>query len=83
MNRPSPDEERRRIFRRMEWVFVYGPPALALFIAIFGAAFLAIFVPIPGTNFWGRWAIGVGLLLVVPTVGYLVKNRLERRRGGS
>jgi hypothetical protein len=69
----SSQEERRRLFRRMEWVFVYAPPILAVFIAVFGAAFLAMFVPVPQTNFWGRWAAGVGLILGVPLIAYVVR----------
>lgn len=77
MNRLTPDEERRKIFRRMEWVFVYAPPLLALFVGIFGAAFLAFLVPLPGTNFYGRWAIGVLIVLVLPAVGYFIWSRIR------
>lgn len=50
----------------MEWLFVIAPPLLALFIAGFGAAFLAWLVPVPGTTFWGRWALVVLVLLGLP-----------------
>lgn len=60
------DEERRRLFRQMEWVFVYGPPLLAVFFAVFGAAFLAWLVPLPGTEFWHRWLALVLILLGIP-----------------
>lgn len=66
-------EERRRIFRRMEWVFVVAPPLLALFIAGFGAAFVAWLVPLPGTSFWGRWAILVALVLGVPVAWQVIR----------
>jgi hypothetical protein len=74
---PDPGEERRRIFRRMEYVFVYAPPLLALFFGLSGAAFLAFIAPIPGTSYWGRWAIFVGVLLVLPTLAYLVWHRFR------
>jgi hypothetical protein len=73
----DPHAERRRVFRQIERVFVYGPPIFALFVAVFGSLFLAFFVPIPGTAFWGRWFIFVLVLLVFPTIVYLVKDRLQ------
>jgi membrane associated rhomboid family serine protease len=77
--RRESDEERRRLFRRMEWVFVYAPPLLAAFIAAFGAAFLAFFIPVPGTGFWGRWAAAVGLILGVPLIAYVVREWWRKR----
>jgi hypothetical protein len=77
-NRRDLDEERRRLFRRMEWVFVYAPPLLAAFIGVFGAAFLAWAVYLPGTTFWGRWAIGVLLILVLPGLVYYLLDRKNR-----
>ncbi len=71
------DEERRRLFRRMEWIFVYAPPLLALFIAVFGAAFLAWAVDLDGTSFLGRWALGVLLILGLPGLVYLVQSRRD------
>jgi hypothetical protein len=71
------DEERRRLFRRMEWVFVFGPPLVALFIAAFGATFIAWLVPLPGTSFWGRWAIVVLIILGLPLIWYLIQRRRE------
>jgi len=62
----------------MEWAFVYAPPILALFIGGFGAAFLAFLTPIPGTSFWIRWGLFVFVILVVPTLAYLVWERLRR-----
>jgi hypothetical protein len=73
---PSPDEERRRLFRRMEWVFVWGPPLLALFFAIFGALFIAWLVEIPGTSLWGRWAILMLILLGIP-IGWQIIQRFR------
>jgi membrane-anchored protein YejM (alkaline phosphatase superfamily) len=71
----SPDEERRKVFRQISWAFVYAPPILAAFIGVFGAAFLAFFVPVPNTNFWGRWALGVVVILVLPALAYWLKER--------
>jgi hypothetical protein len=74
------DEDRRRLFRKMEWVFVVAPPVLAVFIAGFGAAFIAWLIQIPGTTFWGRWAILVALILGVPLLWHGVRRVLESRR---
>lgn len=76
--RPDPDQERRKLFRRMEWVFVYAPPLLAVFIAVFGGLFLAFFVPLEGTTMLGRWALAVLVILVLPALGYWVKERLRK-----
>jgi hypothetical protein len=70
----SGDAERRKIFRRIEWVFVYAPPILAVVFACFGAAFLAFFIPLPGTTFWGRWAIAILVILVIPAVVYFLRS---------
>lgn len=72
------DAERKRIFRRMQWVFVYAPPLLAIFIAGFGALFLAAVVPLQGTTFWGRWALAILIILVLPTIAYLLWTRLKK-----
>jgi len=72
------DEERRRLMRRMEWVYVYAPPLLAVFIGVFGALFLAWATDIPGTSFLGRWAIGVLLILVLPALVYLILARRKQ-----
>jgi hypothetical protein len=65
--RREPDEERRRLFRRMEWVFVYAPPLLAVFIAgLRRDAFLAFFVPDPGTDASGAGGRSRCLILGVP-----------------
>ncbi|HUE96759.1 MAG TPA: hypothetical protein VMN39_08870 [Longimicrobiaceae bacterium] len=75
---PDPDQERKKLFRRMEWAFVYAPPLLAAFVGIFGGIFLAYFVPVPGTTFWGRWALAMLVILVLPTLAYVVRERLRR-----
>lgn len=72
------DRERRRLFRRMEWAFVFGPPLIALFVAVFGALFMAWLIPVPGTSFWGRWLIVVLIILGIPIAGHLVQ-RLKQK----
>jgi uncharacterized membrane protein len=62
----------------MEWVFVYAPPLLAVWVAGSAALLLAFFVPIPGTSFWGRWALGMLVILVLPTIAYVVWSRVRR-----
>jgi hypothetical protein len=71
------DEERRRLFRRMEWFFVFGPPLLALFIAVFGAWFIAWLIAVPGTTFWGRWLIVFLILVGIPLAGHLIQRMRE------
>jgi cobalamin biosynthesis protein CobD/CbiB len=72
-----PDDERRRLFRRMEWTFVYGPPLIALFIAVFGAMFIAWLVAIPGTTFWLRWIVLVLVLLGIPIAWQVIQRMRE------
>jgi uncharacterized membrane protein len=72
------DEERKKLFRKMEWVFVYAPPLLAIFIGAFGGLFLAAVVPIPGTTFVGRWVLAVLVILVLPAVVYLARHFMKR-----
>ena len=74
----DPDRERQKLFRRMEWVFVYAPPILAAFIGIFGGLFIAFFVPIEGTTFFGRWVLAVLVILVLPGIAYYVREALKR-----
>jgi hypothetical protein len=47
----------------MEWVFVIGPPLVALMVGIAGGAFLAWFVRVEGTTFAARW-LGASFLLL-------------------
>jgi hypothetical protein len=72
------DRERRKLFRRMEWVLVYAPPLLAVFFAVFGGFFIAAIAPIPGTTFWGRWALVVLIVLVIPAIVYTARAILKR-----
>jgi hypothetical protein len=78
-DREELDERRRRLFRRMEWVFVYAPPLLAVAIALGVGAFLAWFVRIEGTTFLLRWGMGVGLILGLPLIAYLVRAWWQNR----
>lgn len=81
MRAPRPhDEERRKIFSRMEWVYVYTPPILAIVVGVAGSALLAYLIPLGTMTFWGRWALGVLIILVFPSVIYVVKSYLERGR---
>jgi hypothetical protein len=74
---PHHEEERRRLFRRMEWLFVFGPPIAALFIAVFGALFIAWLLPLGGTTFWGRWLIVFLILIGIPLLGHLIQRLRE------
>ena len=74
-DREELERRRRQLFRRMEWVFVYAPPLLALFIGVFGALFLAWAVAIPGTSFLGRWALGLLVILGLPALLYWIRSR--------
>lgn len=74
------DERRRNLFRRMEWLFVYFPPILAVIVAMAAGAFLAWFVWIEGTNFWGRWAAFSAAIVLIPLCGYLIRSWWENRR---
>lgn len=67
MAKSAHDDERRRVLRRMEWFFVYLPPALAVLIAALGAALIAWLAPIGETTFWERWTIIVLVVLGIPT----------------
>jgi hypothetical protein len=79
--RNDSDEERRRLFRRMEWVFVWAPPLLALFVGVFGGAFLAWLLPIGGTTYTQRWIAASVLLLGGTGLVYLVAQWWGGRRG--
>jgi hypothetical protein len=61
----------------MEWTFVYGPPLIALFIAVFGAMFVAWLVEVPGTTFALRWGVIVALLLGIPIAWQLIQRFRE------
>lgn len=71
-------DERQKLFSQMSWVFVYGPPLLLLLIAAGAAAVLAFVVQLPGTTFWGRWLLGVLLMLGLPALVYTVRSKLMK-----
>ena len=72
------EEARRRIFRRMEWVYVYAPPFLAVCVAAAGSALLAFVVPVPDTTFRGRWALAMVVVLVIPALVHFLRSRIGR-----
>lgn len=73
------DEERRRVFRRMEWIFVYGPPIVAVLVAGGTGWLIAWLVRVSGTSFYGRWLIVTVLLLAIPAAGQLLLSRWRNR----
>lgn len=77
IRRPDP-EEQRKLFRRMEWVFVWAPPLLIVAIAASAAALLAWLVPLGGLGFWTKWAIAAALMIALPLLAYLVREWLRR-----
>lgn len=76
----SPDEERRRLFKHLEWLFVIAPPLIAVAVAVGTGAFLAWFFRVEGTTFYGRWAAASALLILGPLLAYGVRALWERRR---
>ncbi|HEX5521668.1 MAG TPA: hypothetical protein VFX29_08210 [Longimicrobiaceae bacterium] len=78
MARGLPDEDRRRILRRMEWTFVWLPPLLLVLVTAAGSALIAWMAPVAGTTFLGRWAFVAALVLAVPVLGMLIR-RLFRK----
>jgi hypothetical protein len=78
MARGLPDEDRRRILRRMEWTFVWLPPLLLVVVTAAGSALIAWMAPVAGTTFLGRWAFVAALVLAVPVLGMLIR-RLFRK----
>jgi hypothetical protein len=78
MARGLPDEDRRRIMRRMEWTFVWLPPLLLVVVTAAGSALIAWMAPVAGTTFLGRWAFVAALVLAVPVLGMLIR-RLFRK----
>lgn len=77
-HRRDPDEERRKLFRRMERVFVIAPPILAILVGVIGSGLLALFVPIPSIGFWGRWLLGVLIILVFPAIIFILRDALRK-----
>lgn len=75
--RPDP-EEQRKLFRRMEWVFVWAPPLLILLVAASAAALLAWLVPVGTLGFWTKWGVTAALMIGLPLAAYLVREWLRR-----
>jgi hypothetical protein len=75
----DPEEQRRRLFRQMEWVFVILPPVIAVAVAAAAGAFLAWLVRVEGTSFLGRWVAISALLVIGPLVAYGVRMLWSRR----
>jgi hypothetical protein len=71
-------EERRRLFQRMEWVFVWAPPIVAVLLAAFGAVAIAWLVNVPGTTLFQRWLVITLLILGIPLI-LLILRRFVRR----
>jgi len=74
---PDPDE-RRRLFRKMEWVFVYAPPVLIVLVGGFASAFLAWLVPVRGVGFWGKWSFAMGVVVGIPLFAYVIRAWWKR-----
>ena len=75
--RPDPDEQ-RKLFRRMEWVFVWAPPLLILLLSGSAAALLAWLIPLAGLGFWAKWFLGVLNMAGVPLLAYALRACLVR-----
>lgn len=73
-------EQRRKLFKQLDWLLVIAPPILALVVGCVGAFLVAAVVPIPNTSFWGRWALGVLVILGLPTLAFVIKSWYERSR---
>jgi hypothetical protein len=71
-------EERRRLFQRMEWVFVWAPPIAAVLMAGFGAVAIAWLVAVPGTTFFQRWLVITLVILGLPLLWLFVRRFLRR-----
>jgi hypothetical protein len=74
---PDP-EEQRRLFRRMEWVYVYAPPLLILMVGGSTAAFVAWLLPVWGLGFWTRWLIAFALIVGLPGIAYTIRAFIRR-----
>jgi hypothetical protein len=71
-------EERKRVFRQMEWYYVWLPPLLLVLFAVLGGLLLAWIVPMRGVELRLRWAVITLLLVLIPLVGRSVR-RIGRR----
>lgn len=76
-SRGTPDEERRKLFRRMTVIFVWLPPLLILVLAASMALLLAVVFPIGELGYWARWGVWTVVFIVVPGLAYVMWNRLR------
>ena len=76
---PSSDKERRRLFRRMELLYVWGPIGALILVALGGGAIVAWLLPIPWPFIY-RWLAVVGFVLLVALVGWIVQRPRGRTR---
>lgn len=77
---PELREKRRRLFRQMEWTFVWGPALLTALVAVIGGALLAWVFPLPGTTFRERWLYIVLIVVGLPLGWVLLRSWLDRNR---
>lgn len=76
--RGSPDEERRKVFRRMAFVFVWAPPLLILFLAASMALLFAAIFPFGGVGYWTSWVFWAVLIVAVPGLAYLAWQAVKK-----
>jgi len=67
---------RRRLFRRMSWTYVYGPPLVLILVALAGGALVGLILPVPWP-FWQRWLVVVVIAIGVPLLGLGVRRLLR------
>lgn len=63
----------------MEWVFIYLPPLLAVWLAVLGGALLAWMIPIGNLIFWQRWMLASLLVIAIPALGYVLTFWWKRK----
>lgn len=80
--RQEVEEQRGRVFRRMEWFYVYLPPLLLGLVLLAGGALLAWGVRIGDTPFWQRWLLGSLFLGAAGAILYGIQAWLERKEQG-
>jgi hypothetical protein len=77
-NDPPDEEERRRVFRRMAWTFVYLPPLLVVAFAVFGGAITALMIPFPYVGYGLRLLFWAVVLIVLGVGAYVIQRSGER-----
>jgi len=73
---PEDDAARRRLFRRMSWTYVYGPPLVLILVALAGGALVGLILPVPWP-FWQRWLVVVAIAIGAPLLGLGVRRLLR------